>query len=941
MRLPPFETIAKPHNDILKGNFTADTYAARLGQVLQNEGPLEYRNTQRFFGRTHITEGLKTLLSGIEGRLKERNRQNQDPIIQLQTPFGGGKTHTLIALYHRAKEWKTIPVVIVGSAMDPGQGDTFWASIERQLTGNLQHFTTQVAPGSDGLSNLFTQTQKPVLILMDEMLNYLERAAGVPVQQSTLAKQSIAFMLSLTEAVAANKRITFVATLQQSEIAPIIEKFPLFTELLSRMKRVVTPVEDTEIASIIRKRLFAEVNSNEVKRIAAEFAKYARKENILPPSIQESEYRKQFIESYPFQPEIIDVLYKRWGSFPNFQRTRGVLRFLSRVVHRASGKNRPYITLADFDLTDSDIRDELLQHTGQEYRGIIAKDITDPTAGAKTADKALGDTYNNLALGTRTATATFLYSFTGGMERGATLDEIKRSVSVLEHPAAIIEAAKNRLTEHLFYLRTENGKIYFDTQPNLNRIVQTRMENIDPEVVKARVAAQLRKSFKAGREARLKIHCLPKDGMAVPEDETLKLIVLDRRDDAFCQDLIENRGETRRIYRNTLFFILPASGKATELEAETRKVIAYEEIKKDTSLNLSSSQKREVEEALKQTNSSLENALRRDYRTVLVPQKDGFTEEDLGLPVVGMTPPFDEAVYDLLCVKNAIATNLGPRNIAIAYLQNNDTVSTVQLLNTSLRTPGETRVLREAWVNGIRRGVQQKEPELFALGEKGSGRLIPHYFKTVPQEIRLDNDEVIIHPKLIRESITPEDILHDYLTENETISTSHPFEYNPKSANEPRPLRDVWESAIREGVQKGTFGIGEKIGDETILRAFGEELSTITLGDNEILIQASGCTELIVEPSPPEPPDEGGNIGPPDDEDVDSLIGGDPKKAIGIRFTLPQGKVSNVAQYLNQLQSNFQNMQLELKAFNGEISLDAYEELKENLRELGIEIEEV
>ena len=928
MKLSPFETIAKPHSDILRGRFTADTYAARLGQVVQNEGPLEYRNAQRFFERTHITDGLKTLLSGIEGRLKGHNRQNQDPIIQLQTPFGGGKTHTLIALYHKAKTWNALPVVIVGSAMDPGNGDTFWGAIELQLTGNLQHFTTQVAPGSDSLSDLFTQTQKPVLILMDEVLNYLERAAGVSVQNSTLAEQTIAFMLSLTEAVAANKQTTFVATLQASEIAPITEKFPLFTELLTRMKRVVTPVEDTEIANIIRKRLFAGINSNEVKRIVQEFTKYARQENILPPGIQESEYRKQFMESYPFQPEVIDGLYKRWGSFPNFQRTRGVLRFLSRVVHRASGKNRPYITLADFDLADSDIRGELLEHIDASYRGIINNDITGHTAGAKTVDKTSGGTYQHLGLGTRTATAIFLYSFTGGMERGATLEEIKRSAAVLEHPAAIIDTAKHQLTEHLFYLRTENGKAYFDTQPNLNRIVQTRMENVDPEVVKARVAAQLRKSFKAGREARLKVYPLPKDGMAVPDDENLKLIVLDRRDDAFCQDLIENRGETRRIYRNTLFFILPASGKTTELEAETRKTIAYEEIKKDTSLNLSRDQKREVDDVLKQSNSSLEGALRRDYRTVLVPQKDGFTEEDLGLPVVGMTPPFDEMVYDLLCVKNAIATGLGPKNIAIAYLQNNHVVSTLQLLNTSLRTPGEKRVQRQTWIEGIRRGI---ETGIFGIGEKAVDRLVPRAFNTALPEVTLTDPEVIIQPSLIRENITPEEILHDYLKENETISTSLPFQYNPQSTNEPRPIRDVWETAIREGVRKGTFGLGEKIGDETIPRVFRQELSTITLGDNEILIQASLCTDLIVEPPRLDPPIvEPPRLDPPE-----------PKKTIDIRFTLPQGKVSNMAQHLNQLQANFQNMQIELKASDGKISQDAYDEFTENLRALGIEIEEV
>ena len=303
-----------------------------------------------------------------------------------------------------------------------------------------------------------------------------------------------------------------------------------------------------------------------------------------------------------------------------------------------------------------------------------------------------------------------------------------------------------------------------------------------------------------------------------------------------------------------------------------------------------------------------------------------------------MNTPFDEIVYEMLRVKSLILTSIGPRNISIRYLKNNDTVSTSQLFHSSLRTPGETRVLREAWVNGIHQGVQDG---LFALGEKVGGKLVSCHFKEFPLEVTLDNDEVIIQPNLIQESITPEEILHDYLKENETISTSLPFQYNPQSANEPRPLRDVWESAIREGVRQGTFGIGDKIDNKPILRAFREEVSTITLGDSEVLIDPSISTSLIVELPDPDPPDGSEDVDIPDDGTDDSLPDGEPKKTIGIRFTLPQGKVNNVAQHLNKLQSKFQNMQLELKASNGEISQDAYEELKENLRALGIEIEEV
>ncbi len=934
MNFSAFETIAKPHRDILRGLFTADTYAAKLGHVVKKEGPLEYRSAQQFFDKTYETEGLKVLLSGVEGRLKGHDRKNQDPIIQLQTPFGGGKTHTLIALYHKAKEWNAKPIVIVGSELDMNK--TFWGEIESQLNGKVQEFNGNVAPGSDSISKLFKENSTPVLILMDEVLQYLKRAAGVPIEKSTLADQTLAFMLSLTEAVTDSPNVAFIVTLQESEVQPLANQFPLFNDLLNRMKRVVTPVEDREISSIIRRRLFSkdEFNQSEAKKVIRAFAKYAKNEGILPEGIQESEYREQFADSYPFQPEVIDVLYQRWGSFPDFQRTRGVLRLLSRVVHCACGKNRPYITLADFDLADSDIREVLLEHTGPEYRSIIANDITGPNAGAKVADKELGSTYEHLALGTRTATATFLYSFTGGLERGAKLDEIKRSTAPIDKLSAVIDTAKNQLSEHLFYLRTENGKLYFDTQPNLNRIVQTRMENVDDQVVETRVNSQLQKCFKSQSNGHFKTDISPNDSSDIQDNDDLKLIVLSKRDDVFCQNLVENKGETPRIYRNTLFFITPPSQEADHLRTEIRKVVAYEEIKKDTSLNLSPTQEKEIEEARKQSETALNNALRRDFRNVLIPAKDGLSVEDLGMRAQGMDTPLDDEVYQMLLVKGKILTSIGPRNIAIRYLKENETLSTSQLLHSSLRTPGETIVLRDAWEKSIRQGVEEG---LFGLGEKENGMLIPHYFKGMPLEIALDDNEVIIHPNLIRENITPEDILHEYLRENKAISTNFPFQYDPQTTNQPRPLLDTWKSAIQKGVKNGTFGLGNEVGNDITPRIIRHESSTITLGENEVIIDASLFPpDFIVKP-PPEPNNgESTDIG----ED-DPLQDDPPKKTIDIRFKLPQGKVSNVAQHLNQLQSNFQNMQLELKASGGEISQNAYEELKEKFKELGIDVEEV
>ena len=178
--------------------------------------------------------------------MKGRDRKNQDPIVQLQTPFGGGKTHTLIALYHKTKEWNAKPIVIVGSELDMNK--TFWGQIELQLNERVQVFSGDVAPGSDSISMLFKENKTPILILMDEVLQYLKRGAGVPVEKSTLADQTLAFMLSLTEAVTDSPNVAFIVTLQESEVEPLANQFPLFNDLLNRMKRVVTPVEDREIS---------------------------------------------------------------------------------------------------------------------------------------------------------------------------------------------------------------------------------------------------------------------------------------------------------------------------------------------------------------------------------------------------------------------------------------------------------------------------------------------------------------------------------------------------------------------------------------------------------------------------------------------------------------------------------------------------------------------
>lgn len=921
-----FDDIVKPHRDILEERFTMDTYAARLWEVFKGEGPAEYSDAASFFEKTYVTEGLETLLSRTERRLKG---QGGDAIIQLETPFGGGKTHTLIALFHKANEWDAKPIVIVGSEMDAQQ--TLWSEIEKQLTGRVQRFRGLVAPGSASISRILNKSRKPVLILMDEVLHYLARADGVSVGKSTSAEQTLAFVQSLSESVTACKNVTLIATLQSGGLGRYGQNAESlsgrFAHVLGRVKRKMNPVADAEIAKVIRKRLFSSVDEARVKSVVDAFVDYADEESILPAGMQKSEYRDRFVASYPFQPEVIDVLYQRWGAFPEFQRTRAVLRLLSLVIattRRRSSKGlqtAPYISLADFDLCNVDLRGELLEHAGQEYSGIIAMDITATHAGAKAVDKTLGAAYKNLELGTRAATATFLYSFSGGPERGATLMEIKRSVAQGGIPAVTIDLVARQLRESLFYLSTKNGKLYFDNQPNLTRLLQIRMENVDTEVVAALIAARLEKSL-IRQDGNLKTFLAPTESKAIKDTPDLKLIVLPQREDEFIKGLLETCGEKPRVYRNTLFFLTSALDSANRLETAVKRHIACCEIRKDESLNLSDEQKTEVDEKCREAENALNDALRRHYRAVLVPAREGFREEELGLAEHGAEVPFDEAVYDKLVSNGAITETIHHRIILTRYLKDNEAISTAQLFHASFQTPGEQRIRRDAWVSGIRKGVEEG---LFGLGlrEEDGRALTPLYFRQeLPAtEIRFEGDEMLMQAELCMPPGQPtiEEIHQTILTHLDKASTVSTVELFRASIHEygvSHVLRDVWVSGIRKGVKEGLFGLGEKKKDGEITLGFYEQVpreNEIVLDGNEVFIRDAVAKQIGKRTS---------QMG-----------------AVQLRFTLPKGTENDVAKIVSSLQHHFANIEIALTATEGEISKSDYDNrIKEAFDQLGIDI---
>jgi hypothetical protein len=744
----PFHMIALPHKDILEGRLTMDVFAADLWNVFKGEAVDDYKNPDSFFQKTYPTFGLRNLLKIAGKRLRS---EGGDSVIQIQTPFGGGKTHSLIALYHAFSTGKYVEdaikanvVVIVGTAISPKEENgkitgTIWGEIERQLEGEVKELDLSVSPGRDKLEELFRKHQ-PLLILMDEVLQYTTKAAGIKVGDSNLASQTMAFMQELTECVKSLKKTLLVLTLPSSIIEHYDESaeklFVQLQKVSGRMEKIYTPVAGEEIYEVVRRRLFREIDNERAREVVEEFVNYYEREGIIQ---EKAEYRDKMMKSYPFHPEVIDVLHNRWGSIPTFQRTRGVLRILSLAIYRLKDSSIPLIRPCDLDLTYSELAEELIKHIGREYESVLSADITGSNANAKKVDKSTGVTYQGLNLGTKLATAIFLYSFSGG-EKGASLGDLKLACSDTNVPSSVITDVIEGLKSNLFYLQSDITRYFFTSQPNLNSILVTRMSEIDNGVIKA-ATKSLTERF-SGKD--IPVYIWPSKPKDIPDSEELKLIILPENDGKLCKNILENYGENPRVNKNTLFFLCPMESERFSFENWLRKLLAWRRIDEDKSLNLTELQQKEVKKNLGEMSKAERIQLRSFYRLVYVPSKDGFREIDLGIPVFGKTETLSREVINRLKAEGEIVEKLSPLLISEKYLRDKDYVETGRLFKAMLSTPGEPRVTKSKFISSIRDGVKQG---IFGSGILRDGSVECLKFKE-NTEVLLSDYEVIIRKEI-------------------------------------------------------------------------------------------------------------------------------------------------------------------------------------------------
>ena len=739
--MKPFTQIAIPHEDILKGRLTMDIFAADLWQVANEKAPLDYQDADLFFNKTYLTKGLKNIIEVAKARLEGKSG---DSVVQLQTPFGGGKTHTLIALYHKAREWSANVVVFDGTAVNPKESKP-WEEIERQLTGKIEITKGDISPGKEKLIKLLSKNS-PILILVDELLGYATKASGIKIGDSNLASQTLAFFQELTAAVSTVGNALLVLTLPSSILEHYDENaermFQRLQKIAGRIEKIYTPVEDEEIENVVRARLFSKIDEKEVKKVVDEFVEYTKSESLLSDE-EIASYRERFLRSYPFKPEVIDVLYKRWGSFPTFQRTRGVLRLLSLVVHDLLDKNIPFIRLGEFNLNNDEVRRELIKHIGQEWDSIIAEDITSKGSGAKKVDESLGSSYKPYNLGTVVSTTIFMMSFSGRGKKGSSIREIKLSTVYPEFSSTVIDTVISNLKEKLFYISDEG--LFFTNQPNLNRMIIAREESVsnsdiyeeEKRVIKAHISSS----------PKLRMCLYPKFPKDISDTAELKLTILDKNKPG--KEFLEKYGENPRVYRNTLIFLCVDENQKESFYLYLRKFLALKSIDADKKLKLTEGQRKEVKNKLKNYEQREYEELRKLYRKLFLPAKDGYKEIDMGIPTFGESL-LDKEIYEHLRSKGEILEKVAPKVINDKYLPGKDYIEIKKLYEAFLKTPGEIRLIsKEGFIESIKEGVKNG---LFGLGYVSGKEIECKYINEIPA-VNLTDGEVIIRPELCTKGI--------------------------------------------------------------------------------------------------------------------------------------------------------------------------------------------
>lgn len=675
--------VIEPHPDVAQGRYKNAEFAADLAQVARGEGAYEYRDPVEFFSRTYVTEGMSGLL--IQA-LKRVCGKDGEPVIQLKTAFGGGKTHSMLALYHMMRGRVSIdkipnvkPIlasagvsslprvnvaVLVGTALDPTKSkrpqnfsgitiNTLWGEMAAQLAesaGNpkLYDYVKEadkkgVSPGSEAIKSLFDACA-PCIILMDELVAYAKKIYGVSGLPAGTFDNFISFIQEITEAARASKNSLVVASIPESEIeiGGDAGKTALETieHTFGRMESIWKPVTANEGFEVVRRRLFLDCKNPEAREaVCSAFSKmYSENTADFPLEAKELEYKERLVSCYPIHPEIFDRLYEDWATLERFQRTRGVLRLMAAVIHELWMGNDASLMImpGSIPLDVPNVRDELTRHLSAGWNSLVDREVDGKKSIPYQKDQS-NPRYGKKLAARRVARTIMLGSaptVRAQTVRGIEASRIRLGIIQPGENIADFNDALNTLQTSLAYLYTNpsGDRFWYDTRPTLRKTVEDRATQIASPDVEYEIESRLRNLRKEQPFAG--VHICPASSLDVTDDQAVRLVILRPSDEyktsqndslasKAIEDILDNRGTAPRIYRNMLAFIAPDQDLMASLKQEVRRYLAWHSIKEDSEdLNLDATQNRETDNNLKRSNETVELRIKEAYCWLLVPYID-------------------------------------------------------------------------------------------------------------------------------------------------------------------------------------------------------------------------------------------------------------------------------------------------------------------------------
>jgi uncharacterized protein len=716
--MKPWREVAVPHPDVLEGTFQQSEFAADITAVSTGKASREYQDAAAFFDRTFITEGMALLLIQVAQRLAGKGGE---PVVQLQTAFGGGKTHTMLAVYHLAtrkgalSELSGIPAlvdraglmdvpqarvaVIDGNAHAPGQPwkrgsqsiKTLWGELAWQL-GGAEAFSlvaeadaTGTSPGKDVLRTLL-EKYAPCVVLIDELVAYIRQFPESQALSGGSYDSNLSFVQALTEAAKLVPRAIVLASLPESDVEAGsrrgVAALRALEKTFGRVQALWKPVATEEAFEIVRRRLFEPVRDEKTREaVCRAFADLYIAEGVkLPAETQERRYYDRLLHAYPIHPEVFDRLYEDWTTIDGFQRTRGVLKLMAKVIYRLwKDDNKDLLIMpGSLPLHDGSSRNELTYYLPAGWDAVIERDI-DGERAETTALESREPRFGQVGAARRIARTIFLGSAPSSVVSKVTVRGLDRARIILGclqpgQTLSVYADALSRLADRLHYLNASGDKsqdatrFWFDTRANLRREMEDRKRRFDDKTeVRGKIAEALKKtvgsaSFFDG------VHIFTPHA-DIPDDSALRLVVLppeawytkEETRLAFdaALEIIAKNGSRPRYRSNRLILLAADHGAQSRLNDVARVVLAWASIVDDVKegrLNIDLLQKSQAEKELKSAEEVLPRAVRECYKWLLCPMQDAPTDPKLGLEAFALNTTGGSAGAEIerVCIDNEL-----------------------------------------------------------------------------------------------------------------------------------------------------------------------------------------------------------------------------------------------------------------------------------------------